>query len=288
MATISRQANRWFVSFAYKDDIIPAYETVCSNVTDSEDDIIGIDLGIKDLAITSNGMVYGNPKAYATAEKRLIRYQKRVSRRKKGSKNRKRAVMRLAIQHRKVTNIRMDCAHKTSSDIVKKLTPKVIVLETLNPKNMVRNHNLAKSLHDSNFGRLTNFIEYKSKQNNVKVVHVPMFYPSSQICSACGQYRKADLTLADREWTCPVCGEHHDRDANAARNLRYYGLWLFNHITTTVSSTESYACSRGERHDGSDVSAAVKDLRLQFFLSDEQCKSLKQDINSHYLMARYG
>ena len=89
MATISRQAGRWFVSFAYKDDIIPAYETVCSNVTDSEDDIVGIDLGIKDLAITSNGMIYGNPKAYITAEKRLIRYQKQVSRRKKGSKNRK-------------------------------------------------------------------------------------------------------------------------------------------------------------------------------------------------------
>lgn len=187
-----------------------------------------------------------------------------------------------------MTNIRIDCAHKTSSDIVKKLTPKVIVLETLKPKNMVRNHNLAKSLHDSNFGRLTNFIEYKSKQNNIKVVHAPMFYPSSQICSACGQYRKTDLTLADREWTCPVCGEHHDRDVNAARNLRYYGLWLFNHIQPTVSSTESYACSRNECSDGSAESSAVRDLRLQFFQSEEQCKSMKQEINSSYLMARNG
>lgn len=287
-STISRTADHWFVSFHIQQDVVPLNELVCSDVTDSEDDIIGIDLGIKDLAITSNGVVYYNPKAYKSAQRRLRRYQRIVSRRKKGSKNRKKAIKKLSRLHYRIANIRNDSTHKMTSDLVKTLQPKVIVMETLKPTNMMKNHKIASSIADSNFGRIKELIEYKSKQNNVYVVHAPMFYPSSQICSACGQYRKADLTLADREWTCPCCGEHHDRDVNAARNLRYYGLWLFNHIQPTVSSTESYACNCGERHNGSEDLSSVRDLRLQFFLNEEQCRSLKQDIISHYLIGRNG
>ena len=281
MATVSREADRWFVSFAYVTDVDPVNSDKAV-VTDDEYDIVGVDLGVKDLAITSCGEVIANPAAYRKQMQRLKRYQRAVSRKKKGSKNRKKAVARLARLHRRIANIRKDSAHQCTTSLTRKLAPKVLVIETLRPKNMAKNRKLAGSIMDANFGRIHEQLEYKCKWNNIQLIKAPQFYPSSQICSECGCFQKKDLKLTDREWTCPHCGCHHDRDVNAARNLRFYGLWLYGFVQST--STARYAanaCPNGEcRREGNGSEPCPRDLRMQFFETQEQCKSLKQELNS--------
>jgi IS605 OrfB family transposase len=143
-----------------------------------------------------------------------------------------------------------------------------IVIETLKPKNMSKNHNMAQSILDSSFGKIKDTLKYKCSWNGIHLVFAPAFYASSKYCSCCG-HKKTDLKLSDREWTCSNCGEHLDRDVNAAKNLQYYALWLMDkHIgesQSTVSSTGSYACV---------------DERLQF--CEEQCSSVKQEFKTMY------
>ena len=278
MATISRVANRWYVSFAYKTDVIPLYENV--GITDDSYDIVGVDLGIKDLAITSCGDIIHNPKAYKEHLNRLKRWQRKVSRRKIGSKNRKKAIAMVAKLHRRVMNIRLNSAHQCTATLTKKLAPKVLVIESLKPKNMSKNRKLSSSIIDANFGRIHEQLEYKCKWLGIKLIKAPQFYASSQICSSCGCYQKKDLKLSDREWICPHCGCHHDRDVNAAKNLRFYGLWLHNLINSAVSYTVG-ACPSSEcLTEGGGSESHPKDLRLQFFETQEQCKSLKQEITN--------
>ncbi len=263
-ATVSRQADRWFVSFFLKEGDVPAL--VDLSQTDSSD-ILGVDLGIKELAITSDGQTFENPKAYQKYLKRLKRCQRRVSRKKKGSNNRKKAVTRLAKVHKKVSDVRNDTIHKLTTSLVK-TKPKMIVIETLKPKNMSKNHKLAGAILDSSFGRIKEVLKYKCSWNGIHLVMAPQFYASSKYCSSCGCKHK-ELKLSDREWTCENCGAEHDRDVNAARNLQFYGLWLidkhFGENPTTESSSESYACG---------------DERLQF--CEEQCSSVKQEFKTAY------
>lgn len=284
MATVSREADRWFVSFAYVTDVEPV-NADHEVVTDDEYDIVGVDLGVKDLAITSCGEVIANPAAYRKQLQRLKRYQRAMSRKKKGSKNRKKAVAKLAKLHRRITNIRKNSAHKCTTSLTRKLAPKVLVIETLKPKNMARNRKLAGSIMDANFGRIHDQLEYKCRWNNIHLAKAPPFYPSSQICSNCGCFQKKDLKLTDREWTCPLCGCHHDRDVNAAKNLRFYGLWLYGFVQSTPTARYAdNACPDGEcRREGNGSEPYPRDLRLQFFNSQEQCKSLKQELNSMLL-----
>lgn len=280
MATVSRQGSHWYVSFAYKTDIIPLYENV--EITDDEYDVVGVDLGVKDLAITSYGEVIANPKSYKKHLHRLKRWQRKISRRKKGSKNRKKAIRKVADLHRRITNIRINSAHQCTTSLTRKLAPKMLVIESLKPKNMSRNHKLASSVLDANFNRISTQLEYKCKWLGIKLVKAPQFYASSQYCSKCGCYQKKDLKLTDREWTCPHCGCHHDRDVNAARNLRFYGLWLLGYANQqTAASYAVAACPSCERlTEGSGLKPRPKDLRLQFFETQEQCRSLKQEIIS--------
>ena len=273
--TISRQADRWFASFLLREDVDGISKPELSEITDDEYDVIGVDLGIKDLAITSYGETFHNPKAYKQKIQRLKRYQRSVSRKKKGSNNKKKAIIRLSRIHKQVADIRNDACHKMTTSVVK-IKPKVIVIESLKPKNMSKNRKLASSILDSAFGKIKVQFQYKSEWNGIHLVQAPTFYASSKFCSSCG-YKKEDLKLEDREWTCPCCGEHHDRDVNAALNLRFYGLWLLDLIS--VSSTD-YACPNDECHSGAvgEQSSKYRDGRLQFFA--EQCSSKKQEFKN--------
>jgi len=285
MVTVSVDAvGHWFVSFAYHTDVVPLYEEVTSI---TEDDIIGVDLGIKDSAITSDGVAYANPKAYKRYMKRIKRIQKTVSRRKKKSKNRKKARILLAKAWHKVTSIRINHAHQLTADLTYKAKPKMVVMETLRPVNMAKNHNLSMSVLDANFGRIKEYMKYKCKWLGIKLVLAPQFYASSQFCSHCGCYKNENLTLKDREWTCPVCGEHHDRDVNAARNLQFYGLWLSGLVQTSendaarlaVGGSSAEACPSVYRKEGMTY-VNPRDRRLQFFLAEEPCRLLKQELST--------
>lgn len=290
MATVSVDASgKWFVSFAYVTDIIPIHEVVSSIATD---DIVGIDFGIKDLAITSEGIVYANPKGYARAKARLRRYQRALSRKKKYSKNKTKCRKRIARLYRRITNVRINTAHQFTSDVVYKSKPKMVVIEDLKPQNMTKNHKLASAILDANFGRMRTYLEYKCRWNNINLVAAPRFYASSQYCSHCGQYKKEDLTLNDREWICPVCGHKHDRDFNAAENLKFYGLWLAGLVSTRNDCGENTveACPHGNTgcvsyREGMTY-VSPRDMRLQFLESQEPCISLKQEITNTYLFGR--
>lgn len=181
---------------------------------------IGIDLGISDFTITTNDLgesvKYDNPKYLYKSEKKLKKVQRSLSRKQKGGKNRNKARIQVAKKHEKIVNQRKDFLHKLS----KKITDEnqVIVIETLSSKNLMKNHKLAKSIGDAGWYEFVRQLEYKAKQKGRTIIKADKFYPSSQICSACG-YRDGKKPLHIREWNCPNCGTHLDRDINASKNL---------------------------------------------------------------------
>ena len=267
-ATVSRQCDRWFVSFLLPETI--AAPELASMDSIEACDILGVDLGIKELAITSEGETFENPKAYKSHLKKLQRYQRMVSRRAKGSKNKQKSITKLSRVHKRVADIRNDTVHKLTTSLVR-TKPKVIVIETLKPKNMSKNHKLAQSVLDSSFGKIKDTLKYKCNWNGIHLIMAPTFYASSKYCSVCG-HKHNELKLSDREWTCGNCGTHLDRDVNAAKNLQYYALWLMDkHIgesQSRLSSSQSYACG---------------DERLQFLT--EQCSSTKQEFKTMHSFA---
>ena len=183
---------------------------------------IGLDLGIKDLCITSNGKKYKNPKTIKKYERKLARLQRQLAHKKKGSNNYQKKKREIALCHEKIVNIRKDYLHKISHEIVSE--NQVIVSENLQIKNMMKNHHLAKLISDASWYELTRQLEYKSKWNGRKYIKIDTFYASSQLCSICG-YRNTDTKdLSVREWVCPNCGTKHDRDNNAAKNILAEGL----------------------------------------------------------------
>ena len=262
-ATVSRQCDRWYVSFLLPETVDDPKFATLNEI--EECDILGVDLGIKELAITSEGETFENPKAYKKHLMKLKKYQRMVSRRAKGSKNKQKAITKLSRVHKRVADIRNDTVHKLTTSLVR-TKPKVIVIETLKPKNMSRNHKLAQAVLDSSFGKIKDTLKYKCSWNGIHLIMAPTFYASSRYCSICG-HKHNELKLSDREWTCGSCGTHLDRDVNAAKNLQFLGLWMIDkHLDinpTTVSSTGSYACG---------------DERLQFLT--EQCLSMKQEFKS--------
>lgn len=182
----------------------------------------GLDLGIKDLCITSDGKKYENPKTIKKYEKKLAKLQRQLARKEKGSSNYYRQRRKIALCHEKIKNARKDYLHRVSHEIISE--NQVIVSESLQVKNMVKNRRLAKSISDVSWYELTRQLEYKAAWNGRKYIKTDTFYASSQICSVCG-YRNADTkNLSVREWTCPVCGARHDRDINAAKNILAEGL----------------------------------------------------------------
>lgn len=183
---------------------------------------IGLDLGIKDLCITSDGKKYENLKIIKKHERRLAKLQRQLSHKEKGSSNYHKKRKQIALCHEKITNTRKDYLNKVSHEIISE--NQVIVSENLQIKNMAKNHHLAKSISDVSWYELTRQLEYKAGWNGRKYIKTDTFYASSQLCSACGYQNTGTKDLSVREWICPVCGTKHDRDVNAAKNILAEGL----------------------------------------------------------------
>ena len=200
--------------------------------------VIGIDLGIKDLVIDSNGNKYSNPKYQAKAEKKIKHLQRLYSKKTKGSKNQEKARLKLAIAHEKLCNKRKDNLHKITTKIVREND--VICIENLNVKGMAKNHKLAKAIQDAAFGTLVSMLKYKAVWYGRQIVEVGRFYPSSKLCSCCG-HKMDSMPLSVRQWTCPNCGTQHDRDINAAVNIKNEALRVLDN-QYTEESTGIEAC----------------------------------------------
>jgi len=227
-ATVSEAAGHWFVSVQCEEEIA---ETAASG------EPVGIDLGIKTLAVVSDGREFANPKALRKAQQQLARRQRELARRQPGGRNRAKTRQRIARLHYRIANIRRDALHQATAAITARNKPESrrpgsIVLEDLNVSGMVKNHRLAQAIADVGMGEFRRQIAYKAQWLGERVVIADRFFPSSRRCSVCGAIN-AELTLSERVWTCG-CGVVHDRDLNAARNLAQ--------LATTVSSTGSHAC----------------------------------------------
>lgn len=207
---ISRRGERWFVSAQVQEEV--------EDVAPATGEPVGIDLGIKALAVLSDGTVFENPKALSQAEKKLKRLSRELARRKKGSKNREKTRQKLARHHYKVACIRAHTLHQVSHHVTAKTKPSAVVVEDLNVRGMTSNHKLAKAVSDSSFSELRRQIGYKATWNGVEVVVADRFYPSSKLCSGCGSVKQS-LSLGERTYVCPECGLIMDRDLNAAINL---------------------------------------------------------------------
>ena len=184
---------------------------------------VGIDLGIKDFAILSDGTKIENPKFLRTKEQRLKVLQKRLSRKQKGSNNRNKQRIKVAKLHEKITNKRKDFLQKLTTKLVKESQFDTFCLENLNVSGMIRNHKLAKSIAEVSWYQFTEMLKYKCGWYGKNLVQIGQFEPSTKTCSRCG-YKNTRLTLKDREWVCPVCNTSHDRDVNAAINIKNFAL----------------------------------------------------------------
>jgi len=226
-ATISKDVDRWFVSVnvSYEEDI----KTIKDR---SIEEVIGIDLGIKELAVLSNGEVFHNPKNTKRFSSRLKRSQRSLSRRQKNSTNRKKQRIKVAKVHRKIRNCRFDSHHKITSSITKTKC-RIISLEDLNVQGMVKNRKLSRAISDVAFGEFKRQIEYKTMFYGGEMFLIDRWFPSSKLCSNCGNI-KEDLKLSDRIYNCE-CGLNLDRDLNAAINIENYCI---NNLCT-VSFTET-------------------------------------------------
>ena len=183
---------------------------------------IGLDLGIKDICVTSDGRKYRNPKILSKMERKLVKLQRQLKHKEKESSNYYKAKRQIALCYEKIVNARKDYLHKLSHEIISE--NQVIVSENLQIKNMVKNHHLAKFISDVSWYELTRQLTYKAEWNARKYVKIDTFYASSQLCSACGYRNTGTKNLSVRKWICPKCRAEHDRDINAAKNILAEGL----------------------------------------------------------------
>lgn len=242
-ATVSKTATgKFYISFLVEtSEIIPAKKTI------SENKAVGVDVGIKDLVICSDGAKYENPKWYRKAEKKLKRMNRWRSRKVKGSANRQKWNRKVAKQHEKISNQRKDMWHKISHELLSKYD--TICVEDLAVKNMMQNRKLSKSISDAGWGMFFTMLKYKAGWQGKNILEIGRFEPSSKQCSICGATNN-NLTLKDRTWTCEN-GHTLDRDTNAATNVKRFAFYK---ITTTEGISGSNACG-----DGTLVSSAKQE-----------------------------
>jgi putative transposase len=210
--------------------------------------VIGIDLGVKDFAITYDGekvSKYPNPKHLAKYEKKLAKKQRIAARKVKGSNRRRKATRIVARVYEQVSNVRQDYLHKLSRKIVD--NNQVVVVENLFVLGMVRNHKLAHAISDVGWGTFVNFLSYKLERDGGMLIEINRWFPSSKLCSNC-HYQINELPLDIRTWTCPSCGTHHDRDGNAAMNIRAEGIRMLalSAVEMLSSSGTGEANANGE------------------------------------------
>jgi putative transposase len=206
------KAERYFVSMVVEEDIKPLEVTP---------KMVGLDLGLKSMVITSDGHTYGNSQFFARDEKKLVQAQRRHARAKKGSKNRAKARLKVARVHKKIADRRRDYQHQLSARIIRE--NQVVCVESLHVKNMFKNHALAKAISDVGWSEFVRQLEYKACWYGRTLVKLDKWYPSSKRCFDCG-HMLASLPLDVRTWTCLACGVVHDRDINAAKNVLAAGL----------------------------------------------------------------
>ena len=212
--TVSRTTdNKYYMSLLVETEIEPLKTT---------ENMIGLDLGIKDLIVDSNGHKYKNHKYLTKSQSRLAKEQRKLSKMVKGSNNRNKQRIKIAKLHKHIQNQRNDYLHKLSRQIIDE--NQVIVLEDLKVKNMEQNNKLARNITDASWSRLVYMLTYKANWYDRTVVKVPNNYPSSQLCSICGYQNSITKSLNIRKWTCPECGTVHDRDVNAAKNILSKGI----------------------------------------------------------------
>jgi len=236
MVIVCREPDgRWYVIFTLDPDPPePLAETGRA---------VGVDLGVKDFAVTSGGDKIPGPGHLERKARSLARYQRRLARCRQGSANRAKAAAKVARAHRKVRCARQDFLHKASTRLVR--AADTIVIEDLNVSGLVRNRHLARAISDCGWGEFRRQLAYKCERYGRRLIVIDRWYPSSKTCSACG-HLLAELSLSTRQWTCPSCGARHDRDTNAAKNILAAGL-------------AATACGAGVRHrETPPVRPAVK------------------------------
>jgi putative transposase len=209
-------ADRYFISILVEDDIahLPSIATS-----------VGADLGLKSFVVLSDGEIVGNPKFFHQDEKKLAKAQRRHAKKKKGSKNRDKARLKVARIHARIADRRRDFLHKLSTRLIRE--NQVVCVESLAVKNMVKHPTLSKAISDVGWSEFVAQLEYKADWYGRTLVKIDTWYPSSKRCFDCGHLLDS-LPLAVRQWTCPQCGVHHDRDSNAAKNIRSVGLTVLN------------------------------------------------------------
>jgi len=239
---VSREPDgRWYVTFTV--------DTTQPEPLPETGHAVGVDLGVKDFAVTSDGEKIANPRHLDRKARNLARYQRRLAHRRKGSANRAKAAAKVARAHRKVRSARRDFLHRASTRLVREND--IIVIEDLNVSGMVRNRRLARAISDCGWGEFRRQLEYKCERARHELVVIDRWYPSSKTCSACG-HLLAGLSLSTRHWTCPSCRARHDRDINAAKNILAAGL-------AVARGSPGDACGADVRHPGSSrVQSALK------------------------------
>ena len=207
-------SGKYFVSVFTEEEYITLLKKTGKSV--------GVDMGLKDLLVTSEGETFKNNRYTKKYERRLAKAQRHLSRKKKGSRGFENQRLKVARFHEKIANSRADYLHKCSISLVRRYD--IICIEDLNVRGMTKNHRLAKSVTDASWGKFVSMLTYKADWNGKKVVKVDRYFPSSQTCHVCGYVNKDIKDLSIRDWECPKCHTHHDRDINAAINILRFGL----------------------------------------------------------------
>ena len=238
------KTNKYFISILVDDELPEPNKPKITKET-----TIGIDLGLKDFAILSNENKITNPKLYRNVEQRLKILQKRASKKQKSSKNRQKANLKVALLHEKIHNQRKDFIYKSIRYLFDKNQANTFCLETLNTSGMMKNHKLAKSIQDVSWSMFNQILEGKCSLEGKNILRIGRFEPSSKTCSNCGHIMDK-MSLDIREWTCPNCGKQHDRDINAAKNIKQIALYKeFSGLGQPVEPVEMLELSKSMKQE---------------------------------------